>query len=146
MTKRVIFFYTVAKESDYQTNIVNGKYSSSNLGTLVKKVFNTRQFAVADFAPYAPSNGDPAAFSAIPIIKNNQVVMVVAMQLSTEVINTIMQQREGMGETGETYLVGSDKLMRSDIFLDPTGHSIKASFAGNVESNGVDTESNCSRP
>jgi len=138
--KKGHIFYTVAKESDYQTNIVSGKYSSSNLGSLVKKVFNTRQFAIADFSPYAPSNDDPAAFSAVPIIKNNQVVMVVAMQLSSEVINAIMQQREGMGETGETYLVGSDKLMRSDSFLDPTGHNIKASFAGTVESNGVDTE------
>ncbi|MBF0279435.1 MAG: HAMP domain-containing protein, partial [SAR324 cluster bacterium] len=52
----------------------------------------------------------------------------------------IMQQREGMGKSGETYLVGPDKLMRSDSFLDPEGHSVKASFAGNVKNNGVDTE------
>jgi methyl-accepting chemotaxis protein len=45
-----------------------------------------------------------------------------------------------MGQTGETYLVGSDKRMRSDSYLDPTGHNVKASFEGTVESNGVDTE------
>jgi methyl-accepting chemotaxis protein len=138
--KNGYIFYTVAKESDYQTNIVSGKYSRSNLGRLVNKVFNTRQFAIADFAPYAPSNDEPAAFSAFPVIKNNKVEMVVAMQLSSEIINVIMQQREGMGKTGETYLVGSDKRMRSDSFLDPTGHNIKSSFAGSVENNGVDTE------
>ncbi len=65
--------------------------------------------------------------------------MVVALQLSLDAINTIMQQREGMGETGETYLVGSDKLMRSDSFLDPTKHSVKASFA-NPSTGSVDTE------
>jgi methyl-accepting chemotaxis protein len=30
--------------------------------------------------------------------------------------------------------------MRSDSFLDPKAHSVKASFAGNVKQNGVDTE------
>ncbi|KKK89481.1 hypothetical protein LCGC14_2732660, partial [marine sediment metagenome] len=53
---------------------------------------------------------------------------------------SIMQERGGMGKTGETYLVGSDKLMRSDSFLDQQGHSVMASFAGNVQNNGVDTE------
>ena len=42
--------------------------------------------------------------------------------------------------TGETYLLGPDKLMRSDSFLDSQGHSVAASFAGTVETNGVDTE------
>jgi len=138
--KNGYIFYSAAKEADYQTNMVNGKYSSSNLGGLVRKVLASRQFAIADFAPYAPSNDEPAAFAAIPLMKDNQVEMIVALQLSTERINAIMQEREGMGDTGETYLVGSDKLMRSDSFLDPKGHNIKASFAGNVQNNGVDTD------
>jgi len=40
-----------------------------------------------------------------------------------------MLERSGMGETGETYLVGPDRLMRSDSYIDPENHSIKASFA-----------------
>ena len=44
-----------------------------------------------------------------------------------------------MGETGETYLVGSDKLMRSDSFLDPKNHSVKASFA-NPATGSVDSD------
>jgi len=51
-----------------------------------------------------------------------------------------MQQRDGMGLSGESYLVGSDLLMRSDSFLDPKGHSVNASFAGSVKNNGVDTQ------
>jgi len=138
--KNGFVFYSAAKEADYQTNMVNGKYSSSNLGKLVRKVLSSRQFAIADFATYAPSNDEPAAFAAIPLLKGNEVEMVVALQLSTARINDIMQEREGMGDSGETYLVGSDKLMRSDSFIDPKGHNIKASFAGNVQNNGVDTE------
>ncbi|MGR3177347.1 MAG: methyl-accepting chemotaxis protein [Candidatus Anammoxibacter sp.] len=50
-----------------------------------------------------------------------------------------MQQRGGMGKTGETYLIGSDKLMRSDSYRDPVNHTVKASFA-NPDKGSVDTE------
>ncbi len=134
-------FYSVTKEADYQTNMVSGKYMSSGLGKLTRNVLKTKSYGVADIAPYAPSNGDPAGFIAQPILnKSGEVELIVALQLSLEAINTIMQQRDGMGETGETYLVGSDKIMRSDSFLDPKGHSVQASFSGTVAENGVDTE------
>ncbi len=133
-------FYTVTRESDYQTNMLNGRYSSSNLGKLVKQVLNTRKFGFADFHPYAPSNNEPCAFIAQPIVSENRVELIIALQLPLDAINSIMQEREGMGRTGETYLVGPDKLMRSDSFLDPAGHSVKASFAGTVKANGVDTK------
>ena len=132
-------FYTVTKEADYQTNLVDGKYASSNLGKLVRDVLKSRQYGMADFAPYAPSNDDPCAFVAQPVVHDGKVELVVALQLSLEAINNIMQQRDGMGETGETYLIGGDKLMRSDSFLDPANHSVKASFA-NPGKGIVDTE------
>jgi methyl-accepting chemotaxis protein len=135
-------FYTVAKESDYQTNMLTGTYRDSNLGHLIQHVIDERTFNIADFAPYEPSQNEPAAFAAYPLIdeRDNELEMIVALQLSTERINRIMQQRDGMGKTGETYLVGADKRMRSDSFLDPQGHNIKASFAGTIEQNGVDTQ------
>ena len=58
-----------------------------------------------------------------------EVELVVALQLSLDAINGIMQQRAGMGETGETILVGSDYLMRSDSYRDPKNHSVVGSFA-----------------
>ena len=126
-------FYTASKESDYHTNIIHGKYSKSGLGNLIKKVIKNKNFGFSDFEPYAPSNGEPAAFIAQPIIHKGAIDMVVALQLSINAINGIMQQREGMGKTGETYLVGPDKLMRSDSFLDPTHHSVKASFRNPIK-------------
>ena len=132
-------FYTVAKEPDYQTNMVNGKYADSGLGRLTRQVLETRQYAVADFAPYAPSNGAPAAFIAQPVVNDGKVELIVALQLSLKAINDIMTQRDGMGETGETYLIGQDKLMRSDSYLDPKHHSVLASFADPQKGN-VDTD------
>ncbi len=131
-------FYTAAKEADYQTNIIEGTYSGSNLGRLVRQVIGSGQFGVADFEPYAPSNDEPAAFIAQPVVHNEKVEAIVALQISLEAIDGIMQERAGMGKTGETYLIGPDKLMRSNSYLDPANHSVKASFA-NPSTGQVDT-------
>ena len=133
-------FYTVTKEADLNTNILNGKYAGSNLGQLIKEISQTKQYGFVDFAPYEPSNGDPASFVAQPLFKSDgKIALYVALQLPLEGIQAIMGIREGMGETGESYLVGNDLRMRSNSFLDPMGRSVKASFAGSIEQNGVDT-------
>jgi len=132
-------FYSVEHESDYLTNILTGKYANSSLGQLVKKVLQTQNFAMSDFAPYSPSNDEPAAFIAQPLTHDSHIELIVALQFSDKATNTIMQQRSGMGNTGETYLVGSDKLMRSNSYLDPIHHSIIASFANPIAGT-VDTQ------
>jgi methyl-accepting chemotaxis protein len=132
-------FYTAAKEADYQTNLLTGAYKDSGLGILTSQVIKSNEFGLIDFAPYAPSNGEPAAFIAQPVINDEKILAIVALQLSLDAINGIMQQRQGMGETGETYLVGKDNLMRSDSFLDPEGHSVMASFA-NPETGSVNSD------
>lgn len=131
--------YTVAREADYQTNLVAGAYSNSGLGDVYRAVRSGKQFAAVDFAPYAPSNGDPAAFLAVPLKVEGKQWMV-ATQMSIDGINQLMNLRSGMGESGETYLVGADFRMRSNSFLDPVGRTIQASFAGTVAHNGVDSD------
>lgn len=132
-------FYSAAKNADFQTNLVNGPFAGSGLGRLVKKVLETQSFGFADISPYAPRNGEPAAFIAQPLVNNMRVEAVVALQISQDAINRIMLRREGMGETGETYLVGPDKLMRSDSYLDAANRTVQASFA-NPGKGSVDTE------
>ena len=132
-------FYSAAKNADYQTNLVDGPFADSGLGRLVQKVLTTQSFGFADISPYAPRNGEPAAFIAQPLVNNGQVEAVVALQISQDAINRIMLQRAGMGETGETYLVGPDKLMRSDSYLDAVNRTVQASFADPAKG-GVDTE------
>ena len=132
-------FYSVCREADYHTNFVDGKYASSNLGKLTRSAIQSKKFGFADFEPYAPSNGTPAAFIAQPVLYDGNVEVIVALQLPLKAINHIMGVRAGMGETGETYLVGPDKLMRSDSFLDPTHHTVATSFA-NPSTGSVNTD------
>ena len=119
--------YSAAKESDLGQNLETGGLKNSPLGKCFKGALTG--IFLQDFEPYAPSKNRFSAFIGAPIRKGNEVMGVVALQIPTGPINAIVQRRDGMGITGETYLVGQDKLMRSDSFLDAANHSEKASFA-----------------
>jgi len=118
--------FTVTKEADFGIRAMSIQSSLTSVWRLAAR---EGKVSLSDTERYAPSNNAPAQFVAAPIKENGKIIGVVALQLSIEAVNKIMQQRDGMGETGESYLVGSDKLMRSDSFLDPTNHSVVASFA-----------------
>lgn len=133
-------FYSVQRESDYHTNIETGEFSNTKLGEVFRKVMETGQPVISDFAPYGPSNGLPYAFLAQPVVQDGEVQFVVGLQMPLDSINKIMKQRAGMGKTGQCYIVGSDNRMRSRTYLDPDNRNVAASFAGTVEKNGVDTE------
>jgi len=129
-------FFTVRKESDFGISI--GKVSSSLRDVWVKSI-DTGDIALSDTKPYPPSNNAPAQFLAAPINEKDSIIGVVAVQISIESIDHIMKERSGMWKSGETYLVGPDKKMRSDSYMDNRNHSVFASFNGTVEKNGVDT-------
>ena len=129
--------YTQAKESDFGENLVSGSLKDSGLGEVYKKVKELKRPVFVDMKPYAPSAGAPAMFLGAPVYIDGIIKSVVVLQISAEAINNIMQFRKGYGTSQEDYLVGQDKLMRSDSYLDPKGHSLQASFANNIT---ADTE------
>jgi len=129
-TGRIV--YTVAKEIDFGTNLLNGPHQNSNLAKIFRKARvsdNPVDIIFSDFAPYAPSYNAPAAFIASPIFDGDTKIGVLAFQISTKRINNLMTsnknwEKEGLGKSGETYIVGSDYRMRNDsrfIIEDPEG-------------------------
>lgn len=132
--------YTVERESDYRSNLLQGPYRHSGLARLMQSSQGrSGQVVMEDFSPYAPSNNEAAAFLGRQVQLTDGMV-TVAVQLSIDKINQVMQIREGMGQSGETYLVGSDFRMRSDSYLDPVHRNVQASFDGTIANNGVDSE------
>jgi PAS domain S-box-containing protein len=113
--------YSVFKEIDFGTSLLTGPYQDSNLA----RAFNAARVstdpdfvAVVDFEPYTPSYDSPAAFMASPIIDDGRIVGVLAFQMPVDQINNIMTSQQawksvGLGLSGETYLVGADKLLRN---------------------------------
>jgi len=129
--------YSLKKESDLSKNVFKKPLKDTNLGKFFTE--GLENSIMTDFKPYAPSNNIPIAFLFAPIKIYGDVEGVVVLKLSIDAMNQIMAERSGMGETGEAILVGSDKLMRSDSYLKPLTHSVKASF-NNPKVGYVDTE------
>lgn len=129
-------FFTITKEADFGQRAENTDSSLKEVWSMAAK---RGIITISDIRPYSPSNNAPAQFIAAPIKDKGKTIGIIAFQISITAINKIMQQREGMGETGESYLIGPDTLMRSDSFLDPAKHSVTASFA-NPRQGSVDTE------
>jgi len=106
--------YTVEQDSEYQTNILTGKYRDSGLNDVISRSLdNPGETHASDFELYAASNAQ-AAFVGRGIERDGEAILAVAVQINTEQINDIMNEDTGMGDSGETYLVGTDKKMRSD--------------------------------
>ncbi len=101
--------YSVAKESDLGMRILDGPLAASSLGRAFQAIGQADEEAVVmgDFMAYEPSNGAQAAF-LLTRMKNDggDFIGYAAVQLPAEQINRIVQQRSGMGKTGESFLVG----------------------------------------
>jgi methyl-accepting chemotaxis protein len=108
--------YSTFKEADFATNLRHGAWQGSGLAQACLDAVDGRDQAVfVDFAPYAPSNDQPASFLAAPILDaGGQRLGALAVQMPVGRINELMSRLEGLGRSGETYLVGEDNRMRSD--------------------------------
>ncbi|MFT6270533.1 MAG: methyl-accepting chemotaxis protein [Alphaproteobacteria bacterium] len=123
--------YSVFKESDFATNLKDGPYATSGLAQAYQAaalLSTPNDYALIDYAQYTPSYEAPASFIASPIYKYGNQVGVLVFQMPIEAITNVMSERSGLGETGEAYLVGQDRLMRSDSFKDAQNFSVDSAF------------------
>ncbi len=111
--------YTAFKEADFATNLDDGRWKDTDLARVFRAARDAAEpgfVAFTDFAPYDPSfGGEPASFISSPILDDAGTLLgVLAFQIPSDRLNQIMQARAGMGESGETYIVGRDFTMRSN--------------------------------
>lgn len=109
-------FYSAERKADYRTNLVNGKLASSGLGKMFREVIDNQAYSVADYTKYPPINNLPAMFAGEPILDHlgQNIQFVVAVRVPSERFNSITTDRRGLGESGETFTVGEDLLMRTE--------------------------------
>ncbi len=133
--------YSVSKEADLGTNVLDGPYQDTNLAVVYQEAqhnYTRDSVKLVDFATYAPSYGEPASFIAAPIVDGAWLLGVLVFQMPVGEIDGVMTSNQnwrivGLGETGETYLVGPDFRMRSNsrfLLEDPEGYLEAAERAG----------------
>jgi methyl-accepting chemotaxis protein len=119
--------YSVLKKLDYATSLIDGPYANTGLGIAYREAKNItleseHRVYVSDFSAYPPSFNAPAAFISTPIFAGTKQTGILIFQMPMEKMNNIMAQsyqweKNGLGKSGETFLVGQDKAMRSQSRL-----------------------------
>jgi PAS domain S-box-containing protein len=113
--------YSVFKEVDFATSLLTGPYKETNFARAFRAASeaNDKDFVkLVDFEPYYPSYNAPASFIASPIFDGSEKIGVLVFQMPIDRINAIMTSNHewenvGLGESGETYIVGDDYTMRN---------------------------------
>lgn len=126
--KNGVVVYTVFKEIDLGVSLHAPPYADSPLGLAVAAVMQSDSHdsqVIRDYRPYGPSYFSPAAFLAAPVVHNGEKVGVIAVQVSIDEVNRVMTgggkwEQDGLGTTGQAYIVGSDRTLRSDLRYDLT--------------------------
>ena len=133
--------YSVFKEMDYATNLLNGPYSRGNFGRAVRKAMKqpysqTARYFLEDFETYVPSYGDFASFISTPVYDSEKKqIGVLAFQMPVGKINEIMSgvndisaqdekdkwrdikgnwQDFGLGKDGQVYILAKDRTLRNE--------------------------------
>ncbi|NQY65563.1 MAG: methyl-accepting chemotaxis protein [Alteromonadaceae bacterium] len=138
--------YSVFKELDYATSLKTGPFADTGIADAFNKALrlsDSDQTVLVDFASYLPSYNQAASFIASPI-KNaaGQTDAVLIFQMPIDGINKIMTnnakwQEVGLGLSGETYLVGPDKKLRSEsrFLIEDKENYFKALIASGEQPN-----------
>ncbi len=142
--------YSTSKSVLPGSNLNSASYRNTKIAAAFRNGLiglNMQDYQLLDKA------SQPVLFISAPLTSGKQILGVLLGLLSASSINGAIQEsdvfRDSTNSTGHTddnayigeiYLIGPDKLMRSNSYIDPENRSVKTSLAGTVEKNGVNTE------
>lgn len=146
--------YSVQKYPDFATNLKTGPYKDSNMARAFQTALDSGDanfVTLSDVASYAGNFNQPSMFIASPIqdleeADAYEILGVMVFKIDLQQINDIMSsdanwENVGMGKTGEAYLVGADKSLRTDarmLLQDKESYLAKLN-SKNVTANDVKT-------
>ena len=114
--------YTIRGQEDLGKNVFEDRFSQTLLGKACAKALEKGVMVFSGVGYDSESYGDFASFMVTPINGDGgKKIGLMAFRLPLEEINRIMINGTGLGNTGETYLVGKDLFMRSNSrFIEET--------------------------
>ncbi len=116
-----IVVYSFKKGFELGTSVVDGPFADSSLGKIFSraKEATTNDILVEDFSKYPALYNRPVALMAAPIVKFRRLRGLIVFQVPIDAINNVMTNNQewkkvGLGDSGESYLVGSDFTLRTE--------------------------------
>ncbi|CAM3679484.1 Methyl-accepting chemotaxis protein PctB [Vibrio aerogenes CECT 7868] len=112
--------YSVKKYIDFAASVSSAAFAGSGLAEAYNRAsqLESSGYAFVDYAPYPGASGLPTGFISAPVFEKNKRVGVVVLALSSVKLTELMTygynwEASGLGQTGETYLIGADQTPRS---------------------------------
>ncbi|AWK85211.1 methyl-accepting chemotaxis protein [Azospirillum thermophilum] len=124
--------YTAAKGDDFGIQAVDGPLAA--LLEDIKRDPRPGQARMLDFTAYKAAAGAPSAFIASPVTLQQpdggvQLLAVLVFRLRADGLDRILRTTDGMGDTGDTYLLGMDGRLRSTPRF-ATGSAVLKGYEG----------------
>jgi len=120
-TANVLF--SVAKEADMGSNLKTGVYADTALARTFEEIRKSRDpyfVYISDMEHYKASFGEPAFFIGSTVFDGDKFIGALIYQINPKEIDRVMThnkqwERQGLGKTGESFLVGQDFKLRSSF-------------------------------
>ena len=138
--------YDVNKDRDLGTSLREGPYRESNLAKVVRRCLasdNADDTFFSDFEPYEANQGEPTQWVANVIADRGERLGILVLQLSIQDIDDVVSghhgwQRDGLGQSGRSVIVGPDYLVRTNVrsFLEKPD-----AFFRDLKASGISEES-----
>ncbi|MFB7249373.1 adenylate/guanylate cyclase domain-containing protein [Microbacterium sp. NPDC056234] len=133
--------FSAYKGVDLGTNVLTGPYRESQLAQAYSDAIATNSVStvvLTDYERWIPSMNVPAIWAVSPVGNDERITGAIAFQISIDTINDVTTggqnwKNQGLGDTGEVYLVGLDDLMRSSsrrLIEDPESYAQRAIAGG----------------
>ncbi|MDC7240776.1 MAG: HAMP domain-containing protein, partial [Spirochaetales bacterium] len=124
--------YTGSKHDDLGLFVTDDKLKNTSFGKAFRFLQNSpdRDVVISDFEPYDPKGGEPMAFlvGRMTEWKTGELIGHVVFSISRDYINKIVNEKTGMGETGNSILTAFSEdgflTMRSDLEISGSQYSV----------------------
>ena len=122
--------FTHEGSTDMGQNLAHGPLHDEGLGRLWQEVAASGKTTILDFSPYTPNGGNYTAFIGTPYRdESGKIKAIVGLQMSPGFLNAITQDRNDLGRSGSSYLVGlgqdgktylrTDRIVKKAVIGDP---------------------------
>lgn len=134
--------FSAYKGPELGTNLLTGPYRDTVLASAYADAIATNSVntvILTDFERWIPSLNIPSMWVVSPVGNDRGITGAIAFQVALATINDLTTgsegwKKQGLGDTGEVYLVGRDDLMRSNsrrLIEDPKSYE-KIAIDGGV--------------
>lgn len=106
--------FSAKNEDILGQNVFTGNLRLTLLGTTLHQSLETGETLFSDLEVFHPSYNKISGFFIKPANnENGKTIGLLALQITTDGLNQMIQQEAGYGETGQAFIIGEDLFLRS---------------------------------